>query len=155
MNLNTVTLTGRLTRDPESFADGKVAKLGLAVDGREKNGDTWEDRPDFFDVTCFGKTAENVMQYLSKGSAVAVAGRLRQDRWKTDSGDNRSKVVVIAQVVQFLDPKKDDDSSNGNTDSGSSGGSAPADDDIPFARPRIADREVRRRDLFVGDRSWS
>lgn len=133
MNLNTVTLTGRLTRDPESFADGKVVKLGLAVDGREKNGESWEDRPDFFDVTCFGRTAENVIAYLSKGSAVAISGRLRQDRWETDSGDKRSKVIVIANVVQFLDSKGDDSGSNGSTSQTSDPAPASAgDDDIPF-----------------------
>jgi single-strand DNA-binding protein len=129
VNINSVVITGNLTRDPESIADGKVASFGLAVNGREKKGDTWEDRADFFDVTCFGKTAENVLKYLNKGSAVAIDGRLRQDRWTTDSGDNRSKVKVIAQTVQFLGSK--DSKDDGPSDAGPSDQPSP-DDDIPF-----------------------
>lgn len=126
MNINTVVVTGNLTRDPESVADGKVASFGIAVNSREKKNDEWQDRADFFDVTCFGKTAENVLKYLKKGASVAIDGRLRQDRWKTDSGDNRSKVKVIAQMVQFLGPKDSD----GPSDAGppASGG----DEEIPF-----------------------
>lgn len=101
MNVNTVALTGNLTRDPEQFADGKVTKFGLAVNEREKQGEEWVDRASFFDIVCFGKQGDNVHQYLSKGSPAAVQGRLRQDRWESD-GNNRSKVVVIADRVQFL-----------------------------------------------------
>ena len=135
MNINHVVITGHLTRDPESFADGKVVKLGVAVNGREKKGDQWEDRPDYFEVTCFGRIAENVKQYLAKGSAVAIDGRLRQDRWTNDSGDNRSKVIVIANVVQFLDGKPDGSSNGGERFTPQSdvpANATAADDDIPF-----------------------
>jgi single-strand DNA-binding protein len=108
MNINSVTLTGNLTREPETFGDGKVCKFGLAVNEREKKGDEWVDRASFFEVICFGRTGENVMKYLAKGSGVAIAGRIRQDRWQTDGGENRSKVVVVAGVVQFLDSRNGD-----------------------------------------------
>lgn len=101
MNVNVVALTGNLTRDPEQFADGKVTKFGMAVNEREKQGEEWVDRASFFDVVCFGKQGDNVQQYLSKGSPVAVQGRLRQERWEKD-GQNRSKVTITAERVQFL-----------------------------------------------------
>lgn len=191
MNINTVTLTGNLTRTPESFADGKLTKFGLAVNEREKQGDEWVERASFFDVICFGRTGENVRQYLDTGSPVAVAGRLRQDRWEKD-GEPRSKVVVVAERVQFLrggdgpaerseqlgteemSTAEAREAAEAAKSNGHQAGSLEATADnikahcicrpgavddncpiekhgVPFARPRIPDLDVRRRDLFVGD----
>lgn len=188
MNVNTVALTGNLTRDPEAFSVG--CNLGLAVNERVKENDEWTDRASFFDVVVFGKQADACVQYLSKGSPVAVQGSLRQDRWQTDGGDNRSKVKVVARVVQFLGSREDGGrAASAESDlgieqppatagqaatGGHAAGSLPetienlkahcictpgqASSDcpieghgIPFARPRIPDRETRRRGLFVGD----
>jgi single-strand DNA-binding protein len=140
-NINTVTLIGRLTRDPElrhTAGGTPVGSFSLAINSREKNSDgEWGDRADYFDVTVFGNQAETVAQYLGKGRLVGISGRLRQDRWETQEGGKRSKVVVIANSIQFLD--RADDGEGG----GSYGGQgefvpagAPAepnaDDDIPF-----------------------
>jgi single-strand DNA-binding protein len=100
-----VVLIGNLTRDPElrSTQSGlSVGSFSVAVNGREKRGDSWEDYVSFYDVTVFGKQAENANQYLSKGSPVAIDGRLRQDRWENNDGQKRSAVKVIAETVNFL-----------------------------------------------------
>ena len=99
--MNVVCLIGRLGKDPElRVTQGgiSVAKFSIAVDRRDEAKNT-----DWFDVTCFGKVAENTGQYMRKGCMVGITGRLRQDTW-TDkqSGQNRSKVTVAASQVDFL-----------------------------------------------------
>lgn len=114
-NLNKVMLIGRLTRDPEirSFANGgKVAKIGFAVNTRKKNQQTgqWEDEPVFLDVEAFnrgefGKQADLAEQYLSKGRQVYIEGHLRMDNWTDKEGQKRSKLVVVVENFQFLEPR--------------------------------------------------
>lgn len=109
MSINRVFLAGNLTRDPEtrSTAGGTcVLTFGLAVKERQKNSQTgeWEDRPNFFDCTMFGKRAEAVSRYLSKGSKVALEGRLKWSQWERD-GQKRSKVEVIVEELEFMSQK--------------------------------------------------
>lgn len=128
MNINRVTLTGNLTRDPELRTTGggtSVCDLGIAVNEREKRNDEWQDRANFFNVTVWGAMAENCEKYLSKGSPVAIDGRLRFESWEKD-GEKKSTVKIVASAVQFLSSgKKDED---GASEPSASGG----DDDIPF-----------------------
>ena len=117
-DLNRVTLIGRLTRDSElkSLASGQsVCKFSIAVNRLRKNGDQWEDEPNFFDVTFWGKRGEALHQYLVKGKMVWIDGELRQDRWQQD-GQNRSKVEIVVNDLQLL--------GGGNAGSSGSGGSA-------------------------------
>jgi single-strand DNA-binding protein len=99
--VNVVCLIGRLGKDPElrvTQGGTSVAKFSLAVDRRDEAKNT-----DWFDVTCFGKVAESTGQYMKKGCMVGVPGRLQQDRWPDkQTGQNRSKVAVIATQVDFL-----------------------------------------------------
>lgn len=107
-NINRVVLTGNLTRDPElrTTPGGlNICKLGLAVNERYKDGASgeWKERASFFDVTVFGAQGEACSRYLSKGRPVAVDGKLRLEQWEArDGGGKRSRVVVIADTVQFL-----------------------------------------------------
>lgn len=99
---NTVTLMGRLTRDPEvrTTQSGKsIANFSIAVNGRQ-DGDV-----SFFEVTAWEKLGEVVAQYTNKGSKVLVGGFLRQETWEKD-GKKNSRVVVIANEVKFLDSKQ-------------------------------------------------
>ena len=115
-NVNKVILVGRLTRDPEcrTFANGgKVAKIGFAVNNRKKNTATgqWEETPLFLDIDAFnrgenGKLADLCEQYLRKGSQAYIEGRLEMDEWTSQDGTKRSKMKVVADVVQFLDSKQ-------------------------------------------------
>lgn len=102
--MNIVAVTGRLTKEPEIsyLQDGKaVGRLSLAVD------DGWGDKKhtSFFEVTAFGKTAENVSSQ-PKGNKLGVTGRLQQDRWETQDGTKKSKVKIIASNVEFLSPRQ-------------------------------------------------
>ena len=105
-SFNRVILMGNLTRDPEvSYLPSgmAVAEMGLAVDDSYKNreGETVE-RTCFVDVKVWARQAETCAQYLSKGSPVLVEGKLQLDKWQTKEGDNRSKLRVRAERVQFL-----------------------------------------------------
>ena len=106
-SFNKVILVGNLTRDPELRYTPKgtaVAKIGLAVNRTWKNeaGETKEEVA-FIDVDCWGRTAENVGQYMRKGSSMLVEGRLKLDTWDDkQTNQKRSKLTVVAEAVQFL-----------------------------------------------------
>jgi len=122
-NLNKVMLIGRLTREPEirMFSNGgKVAKFGFAVNNRRKNNATgqWEDEPVFIDVEAFnrgenGKQADLVEQYLHKGHQAYVEGHLKLDQWTDKDGQKRSRLLIVLDNVQFLEPRADGGSSEG------------------------------------------
>jgi single-strand DNA-binding protein len=113
-DLNHVILIGRLTKDISSdekaFAylpSGQArANVSIAVNRSRKNGDQWVDEVNYFDITIWGKTAENLKPYLLKGKQIAVDGYLKQDRWEKD-GQKFSKVNVQANNVQLLGGKSD------------------------------------------------
>lgn len=140
-SMNVVCIVGNLTRDPELRATAggtSVCDLSVAVNSREKDGQTgeWRDRADFFDVTVWGNQADNCAQYLEKGRGVAISGRLRQERWQNQGGENRSRVKIVAHSVQFLSSAQrredEDEPSPDQTDFASSADSPAEDDSIPF-----------------------
>lgn len=103
-DINSVTIIGRLTRDAEmkyTNSGAAVAKFSIAVNDRRKKGEEWVDEASFIDITLWGKSAEAVTQYLTKGKQIAVQGKLKQDRWEQD-GQPRSRVGVTALSVQLL-----------------------------------------------------
>jgi single-strand DNA-binding protein len=114
-NLNKVMLIGRLTRDPEvrTFSTGgKVAKFGFAVNNRRKNTSSgeWEDEPVFLEVDAFnrgetGKLADRVEQSLRKGQQIFIEGHLRFDQWTSQEGQKRSKLTVVVDNFQYLEPR--------------------------------------------------
>lgn len=107
--LNSVCIAGRLTRDSETRAAGKatVTEFAVAVERREKKGETWEGVPHYFDMQLWNATPA-VIGELMKGRAVLVDGEMLQDRFTDNAGNNRSKVRVNAHRVQLLEwPTKD------------------------------------------------
>lgn len=113
MSINRVCISGNLTRDPElrSTAGGtSVMGFGVAVNERRKNAQTgeWEDYPNFVDCTLFGKRAEALVQYLSKGTKVAIEGRLHYSSWESD-GQKRSKLDVTVDEIEFMALREDGD----------------------------------------------
>ena len=106
MSINKVFISGNLTRDPEmrTTQGGTVVMgLGVAVNDRRKNPTTgqWEDVPNYVDCTMFGNRASAVSQYLGKGMKVTIEGRLRWHQWQDQNGNNRSKLDVIVDEIEF------------------------------------------------------
>ena len=150
-SFNKVVLVGNLTRDPELRYTPKgtaVAKIGLAVN-RVWTSETGEKKEEvtFVDIDMFGRTAENVAQYMRKGSPLLVEGRLRLDQWDDkQTGQKRSKLGVVAETVQFLgSPRSGEAGSAANTASRPTPApaaapaaepaeteGAPEGDDVPF-----------------------
>ena len=111
MSINRVVISGNLTRDPDlrSTASGMpVLGFGVAVNDRRKNQQTgeWEDYPNFIDCTMFGARAQSVSRFLSKGSKVAIEGKLRWSKWERD-GQKRSKIEVIVDEIEFMTSRGD------------------------------------------------
>jgi single-strand DNA-binding protein len=106
-SFNKVILVGNLTRDPELRYTPKgtaIAKFGLAVN-RVWTNEAGEKKEEvtFVDIDVFGRTAENVAQYMRKGSPLLVEGRLRLDQWDDkQTGQKRSKLGVVGEIIQFL-----------------------------------------------------
>lgn len=124
MNINRVVLVGNLTRAPELKQAGNtsVCKMRVAVNSRFKDPEgNWADKPNFFDVTAFGKQAESCAEFLAKGKPCAIDGRLEWHEWESEGG-KRQSVEVIANNVQFL----------GGKDATPVSTSPPVDEDIPF-----------------------
>ena len=106
MSINKVFLSGNLTRDAElrtTQSGGSVCVVGVAVNDRRKNQQTgeWEDYPNFVDCTMFGTRGEKLQPYLTKGTRVAIEGKLRYSSWERD-GQRRSKIEVIPDEIVFL-----------------------------------------------------
>ena len=123
LNLNKVLLAGNLTRDVElrHLGSGQaVAKIGLACNRRWKTpeGEQREETM-FIDAEAWGKTAEFISQYFSKGRPIFIEGRLKLDQWEDkETKAKRTKHVIVIDNVQFVDSKP----GGGN---GGEGGSAP------------------------------
>lgn len=109
MAINTCTISGNLTRDPELRATASgTAVLGfsVAVNDRRKNQQTgvWEDHPNYIDCTVFGARAEALANILHKGSGVTVQGKLRWSEWERE-GQKRSKIEVVVDEIALHDKK--------------------------------------------------
>ena len=106
-DINAVTISGNLTRDPELKATqggSSILRIGVACNDSRKNKQSgeWEDVPNFIDCVVFGKRAEALSNMLSKGMKVAVNGKLSYSSWETKDGQKRSKIEVIANDVIFM-----------------------------------------------------
>lgn len=103
--INRVVLVGRLTKDP-NFMENQVAvaNFTVAVNRTFKNK-SGEQEADFFNIVTFRKQAENVNNYLSKGSLVGIDGRLQSRSYENKEGQRVFVTEVVADSVQFLEPK--------------------------------------------------
>jgi single-strand DNA-binding protein len=108
--MNTGNLIGRVGGDPDVkyFESGSVkATFTLAVNRRSKN----TDQPDWFNIECWGKTAEVVAKYVKKGKQVGVTGSLIIESWKDkQTGTLRSKPVIKTDKIELLGTKEESDS---------------------------------------------
>jgi single-strand DNA-binding protein len=141
-DLNKVFLIGRLVSDPvlRRTSNGTaVTDLGIATT-RSWPGPDGDRREEtlFIDVTVWDRQAENCCQFLRKGRTVHVEGFLRKDSWEDkNTGEKRSKIRLIADRVQFLDPRSAD------SGGGMSGGGG-MDDELAPSPPPARDASMRR-----------
>ena len=127
MSINRVVISGNLTRDAELRQTGSgmaILNIGVAVNDRRRNQQTgeWEDVPNFVDCVMFGNRASGIANYLTKGTKVAIEGKLRYSSWERD-GQRRSKLEVVVDELEFM--------SSRNNSNGGNGGYAPAQNYAP------------------------
>ena len=101
---NTITIVGNTTREPELrfTASGQAtASFSVAVNRKWQNRQTqeWEEQVSFFDCVAWQSLAENVCETIRKGDRIIVTGRLEQRSWKTQEGENRTKIELVADEV--------------------------------------------------------
>jgi single-strand DNA-binding protein len=146
-DLNKFLGMGNLTRNPElKYTPGGVAVLNMSMamnsSFKTKAGEAKEETC-FLEVVCFDRRAEVCAEYLHKGSRIFVEGRLQFDRWEDKDGNSRSKLVLRAMDVQFLDSKADREDQPAPREGAAPAGNMPTsdpkpppadqyDDDIPF-----------------------
>ncbi|NCB51475.1 MAG: single-stranded DNA-binding protein [Clostridia bacterium] len=122
--LNTITLMGRLTRDPElryTQSQTPVASFTLAVDRDFSRSE--EKQTDFIDIVAWRQTAEFVSKYFAKGSMAVVSGRLQIREWTDREGNKRRNAEVVADNVYFGEAKRrEGGESRSESRSDSSGG---------------------------------
>ncbi len=156
MSINKVLISGNLTRDAElrSTASGtSILAFGVAVNDRRRNQNgEWEDYANFVDCTMFGRRADALAQYLTKGTKVAIEGRLHYSSWEDrNGGGRRSKLDVTVDELEFMSSRNSGGNGGGQSYGQNSGqrsnaasnqrsqyvSEAPApaaynDEDIPF-----------------------
>jgi len=145
---NKVLVAGRLSRDPEVkfFTNDKaVCNFSLAINEKYKNasGEKMENVT-FVEVECWGRTAELVAQYLSKGRGCFIEGRLKLDLWVDKDGKKQQRLKISAESVKFTDSNPAGNAGNADNGGGSHSRSgdrggptapravAPLDDEPPF-----------------------
>lgn len=148
MSINSVVISGNLTREPELRATQggtPVLSFGLAVNERRKDAaGNWTDYPNFVGCVMFGARAEKLAQYLEKGAKVAAFGHLHYSEWEKD-GQKRSKLEVVVDDLELMTRSKPENGAH-NTQTANYSASAPSapktatrapqaplyDEDIPF-----------------------
>lgn len=151
-SFNKVILLGNLTRDPElrvTSAGAPICKFGLAVSRSFTTADgSRREEVVFVDVDAFGRPAEVIAKYATKGKPLMIEGRLRLDQWETPTGERRNKLTIVLESFQFVGarPAEGEDGSHAPFEDQSIGrapsrapmpvSAAPApispDEDIPF-----------------------
>ncbi|MDY5583197.1 single-stranded DNA-binding protein [Opitutia bacterium KCR 482] len=136
-SFNKVILMGNLTRDPElrQTQNGtSVCRFAIAVNRSFNSQDgSLRDETCFVEIDCFGKSAENIARFFTKGKPILVEGRLRQDTWEDkQTGQKRTKLMVVLERFEFV----------GGRDSGGNGG---YDAEYSAPQPRGGARQAPRQ----------
>jgi single-strand DNA-binding protein len=140
---NSVTLVGRLTRDPEVRYTTKgqaVCRIDIAVNRRYKDAQgAWQDLTSFIPIVVWGESATRCGERLKKGMPVHVEGRLQSRAWETKEGQKRTSIEVVARRVQFLSKPATESSSEAVAEDTQAGGASEPegtgssnDEEIPF-----------------------
>lgn len=131
VSINKVLLSGRLTRDPElryTPSGAAVLTLSMALNRRYKDqSGEWKEEVSFVNVVAWQRQAELASEFLKKGSAVFVEGRLQSRSWETSEGTRRSVLEVKAERFQFLDKLRREGEESAEARTGDT-----RSDDVPF-----------------------
>ena len=131
--MNKIILLGRLTKDPEiriGLNESKVGKFTLAVQ-RKYVKDGEERITDFFNVVTFGKQAEFLTKYFSKGQQVVLVGRAELNQYQDENGNNKTSLQIVCEELHFADSKKDSHNFSEDYDK-LYDNEVTSDDDLPF-----------------------
>lgn len=140
-DINHIVVIGRLTRDCDFgyITTGTArANISIAVNESRKGQNGWADYPNYFDVTIWGKTAENLKPYLIKGKQVVIEGHLQQQRWEKD-GQKFSKIVIIADNVELCGGREGNGQSATAPQQSASQQYAPQNNAQEYAQPTLGD----------------
>jgi single-strand DNA-binding protein len=133
-DLNSVTLIGRLTHDPElkyTNNGSMVCKIQLANNETYTQNNEKKENVNYFSCYAWGKTAEICDKYLKKGVQVAIQGKLKYDSWTDKNGQKASRVSVTISNIQFLTKNTTSDQKNAASTQNSQQNNSYVDD-IPF-----------------------
>lgn len=114
MKMNRVNLLGRITKDielKETESNIKYTRFSIAVNRNYKNEDGEYDT-DFFNIIAWRKTAELISEYFSKGSRIAISGKLQQNKYTDKDGAERTSVEIVAEDIDFIDKKGEKEENN-------------------------------------------
>jgi single-strand DNA-binding protein len=138
--MNIVCLAGNLGMDPElkhTQGGTSVLRMRLATSERRKKGDQWEDHTEWHTVIVFGNRAEGLSKILSKGSKIAVTGKLTHRQWEDKDGNKRNSTEILANDVTLQGERRGGGQRQERpAETGGGYGDGPAhdfgDDSIPF-----------------------
>jgi len=139
MGVNTVAVSGNLTRDPElkHLPSGtSICEFAIAHNRRWRDGDDWKEQVHFFDCAAWGNFGELLARKLRKADSVTVSGRMEYSSWEQEDGTKRSRIKVIVNDIESRAMFRKADEENRPADEGSqehvpASGGGPIDD-IPF-----------------------
>lgn len=131
---NTTIITGRLTKDPELKATNggsHYCRFSVANNYAVKQGETWVDKVNFFEVVAWGRQAETIHKYVTKGQKLLIEGALRWSSWEHD-GKKHSKVEILMERFEFMGAKPDGREEPQGDPAAAAHFDGMNDDDIPF-----------------------
>jgi len=138
MSVNKAILVGRLGADPELRTTGNgisVVNLRMATSDRRKEGDGWVDHTEWHNVTVWGRTADNVAKFCSKGKELFVEGRIQTRKYTDKAGIEKFSTEIVADNVRFLGGRADNSpivQAQNKSFSGNDNSYSRKDEEIPF-----------------------
>lgn len=149
--LNKAILMGRLTRDPElrhTQSNMAVCSFSLAID-RGRKDQNGERQTDFIDCVAWGRQAEFVAQWFTKGSMAIVVGRIQSRRWQDQNGNNRTAIEVNCDEVSFGETKKSRDAYNAGNQGGFGGYDNGSQMRSSLPRPRLLRLSISPQEIRI------
>lgn len=133
-DINSVTIIGRLVRDPETRMVNQTSLANFSIASNRSYSSNGEKREEqlFIDCTAWGRLGDIVKQYCSKGKQVAITGRLKQNTWQDQQGNNRSKIEIVVESMQLLGGRNDQQHGGGNNQAAAAGGYQGGDNGFPY-----------------------